>query len=296
MSSVRRARIIEFNGQQLRLLGVPNAKWRDLYYFVLVSRWRTLILFLATMYLVVNFIFAGLYMLGGDCIANAHPGSLWDAFFFSVQTWATIGYGGMAPKTRYADVLVAMESFSGLTSMSVITGLIFSKFAQPRAKVRFTKNLLVSRFDGRPVIMFRMGNMRGNQIVEAKLHVVFSTEVVTAEQQTFRKLIDLPLVRQSNAMFTLTWQAMHVIDGQSPFYDLSQDDIKECKVQIIVSLSGTDEQFNQTIHARHIYGPEDFVWNHRFEDVLGFDDGVRVIDYGCFDVLVPIENKLPNSI
>lgn len=292
MSSVKSARIIEFNGQKLRLLGVPTAKWRDMYYSVLVSRWRRLIFYLGLMYLFVNFVFAGLYLLGGDCIANAHPGSLWDAFFFSVQTWATIGYGGMAPKTRYADVLVAIESFSGLTSMSVITGLIFTKFAQPRAKVRFTKNVLMSRFDGRPVLMFRLGNMRGNQIVEARIHVVFTTEVQTAEGQTFRKLIDLPLVRQSNAMFTLTWQVMHVIDAQSPLYGLGQKDIIDGRIQVIVSMSGTDEQFNQAIHTRHVYEHPDFVWNHRFADVLGFENGVRVIDYGCFDALVPIENKL----
>lgn len=295
MATRHRGRVVEFNGQKLRLLGVPNARWRDMYYAVLVSRWRLIIFFLAGGYLLVNFVFACLYLLGGDCIANARPGSLWDAFFFSVQTWATIGYGGMAPKSRYADVLVAIESFSGLISMSVVTGLIFSKFAQPRAKVRFTKNILISRFDGRPVLMFRLGNMRGNQIVEARLHVVFSTEVVTAEKQVFRKLIDLPLVRQSNAMFTLTWQVMHIIDGQSPFYGLTHQDIADGKIQVIVSMSGTDEQFNQTIHARRIYMPEDFVWDHRFEDVIGFDDDVRVIDYGCFDILVPIENKPPKS-
>ncbi|MCX6118468.1 MAG: ion channel [Proteobacteria bacterium] len=281
-------RQIIFNGRPLLIRGIYVSKWSDIYYFFLSARWPTLFVILAAFYIIVNGIFAGLYLLGGDCILNARPGSLWDAFFFSVQTWATIGYGAMAPKTHYADILVAIESFSGLLSMSIVTGLVFAKFARPRSKVRFTQKILMSRFDGKNVLMLRLGNMRGNQIVEAKIRVVYAAESKTAEGQMFRRLLDLQLIRDSNALFSLTWQVMHVIDESSPLWQLTQSEFVNRKAQIIVSMAGTDEEFNQTVHARHIYGVDNIEWHQRFDDILTSENGVSVIDYQKFDHLVPL--------
>ncbi len=279
---------ISLNGQTISIVGLERTSfWSDFYYFVLVSSWRRILLLLACLYLIINFIFSGLYLLGGDCIANATPGSFWDTFFFSVQTYATIGYGAMAPKTRYADVLVAIESFFGLLSMSIVTGLVFSKFAQPKAKVRFTKNILISTFDGTPTLMFRMGNMRANQIVEARLLVVWSTERRTAEGVEFRKLQDLTLVRATTVLFSLSWTAMHIIDEKSPLYQVSMETLKDLKAELIVSFTGLDAEFNQTVHARKNYRPHDFVFGHQFADVLLRDpSGQRVVDYADFDTLL----------
>ena len=281
---------MRINGQQIGIVGLEaTSVWRDFYYIVLVSRWSRILALLAGMYLFVNVVFACLYLLGGDCIANATPGSFWDAFFFSVQTWATIGYGAMAPKTRYADVLVAIESFSGLLSMSLITGLVFAKFAQPKAKVRFTKNILITTFDGKPTLMFRMGNMRANQIVEAKLMVVWTSEAKTAEGPTFRKLLDLKMVRDTTVLFSLSWTAMHIVDESSPLFGMSTEALKAIKAQVVISLTGLDAEFNQMVHARKTYGASDFVWGQRFEDVLmPSADGMSVIDYRNFDMLVPL--------
>lgn len=281
-------RRIMFNGKPLLMRGVYASFWRDLYYFFLIAKWPVLIGMLAGFYLFVNGFFAALYVIGGDCILNARPGSWWDAYFFSVQTWATIGYGAMAPKTPYADVLVAIESFCGLMSMSLVTGLVFSKFARPRSKVRFTDKILISRFDAEPVLMFRLGNTRGNQIAEARIRVVYAAESVTAEGQTFRRLIDLPLVRESNSLFSLTWLVMHVINEKSPLYGMLDQDFMDRKVQFIVSLSGTDEEFNQTVHARNIYDIGAIERGTRFEDVISIENGLRVIDYMKFDHTVRI--------
>jgi inward rectifier potassium channel len=285
------SRVLTFNGSPIAIHGVEDSSsWRDFYYFVLVSPWPRILMLLAGLYLLTNVVFAGLYMLGGDCIANATPGSFWDAFFFSVQTWATIGYGAMAPKTRYADVLVAIESFSGLLSMSVVTGLVFSKFAQPKAKVRFTEKILVTKYDGKPTLMFRMGNMRGNQIVEARLMAVWTQEALTAEGVLFRKLQNLKLVRDTTVLFSLSWTVMHEIDETSPLYNMNLKDLEDKKVQIIISMTGLDEEFNQTVHARALYQPRQFVWGHRFEDVLGVDEnGMRCVDYRKFDQLVKLD-------
>ena len=122
----RHSKIMKINGSSVAIHGIEDSSsWQDFYYLELVSSWPRILMLLAGFYLVTNLVFACLFLLGGDCIERAVPGSFWDAFFFSVQTWATIGYGAMAPKTRYADILVAVESFSGLLSMSLVTGLVF---------------------------------------------------------------------------------------------------------------------------------------------------------------------------
>jgi inward rectifier potassium channel len=281
---------ISINGQPITIVGLERTSiWSDFYYFVLVSSWFRIIMLLAILYLSVNVVFAALYLLGGDCIDQATPGSFWDTFFFSVQTWATIGYGSMAPKSHYADVLVAVESFLGLLSMSVVTGLVFSKFAQPKAKVRFTKNILLSTFDGKPTLIFRIGNMRGNQIVEARLVVVWSTEGRTLEGVEFRKLQDLTLVRTTTVMFSLTWTAMHIIDESSPLFNVTSEMLKNSKAEVVVSLTGLDAEFNQTVHARTTYRASDFIWGDRFADVIGRDAaGQRLVDYREFDRLVTL--------
>jgi inward rectifier potassium channel len=281
---------ITINNQSMRIIGLEAPSiWRDFYFFVLVSPWYHIILLLSGLYLFINFTFACLYLLGGDCIEHARPGSLWDTFFFSVQTWATIGYGAMAPKTKYADILVGVESFSGLLSMSLVTGLLFSKFAQPKAKVRFTDKVLVTQFDGKPTLMFRMGNLRANQIVEARLMVVFTHETKTTEGVQFRKLEDLKLVRDSTVLLTLSWTALHIIDASSPLFNKSLDDLEKIKAQLVISLTGLDAQFNQTVHVRHQYNAQDFVWGHRFEDIIVVDESnERFVDYRNFDKLVEL--------
>ena len=192
--------------------------------------------------------------------------------------------------SRYADFLVAIDSFAGLLSMSVVTGLVFSKFAQPKAKVRFSDKILISRHEGKPTLMFRMGNMRGNQIVEARLMAVWTEESLTAEGVVFRNLQNLKLVCDTTVLFSLSWTVMHVIDETSPLFNLSAKDLEQKHAQLVISMTGLDEQFNQTVHARKIYQPEHFVWGYQFDDILGRDEfNMRCVDYRRFDQLVQLD-------
>ena len=138
--------------------------------------------------------------------------------------------------------------------------------------------------------MFRMGNMRGNQIVEARLMAVWTQEAVTAEGVVFRKLQNLKLIRDTTVLFSLSWTVMHEIDETSPLYNMTMKDLEDHKAQFVVSMTGLDEEFNQTIHARAIYSPHQFVWGHRFEDILGRDENnMRCVDYRKFDQLVKFD-------
>ncbi len=247
--------------------------------------WKTIVVFLA-FYLTVNTLFALAYMwLGG--IENARPGSFSDAFFFSIQTLATIGYGKMAPVGTAAHILVAIEALLGVLSVTMLTGLMFAKFARPTARVMFSKNAVVTTYEGKPCLMFRMANERANQIVEANLKVVVVRDEMTREGTSLRRMHDLKLIRSNSALFALTWLAIHEIDAQSPLHGATAESLRERGVQVIVALIGFDDTFSQTIHARHAYLPDEILFDARFADIITTSpEGRRQVDYSRFHDVV----------
>jgi len=268
--------------------GARNGLLDDLYLFLLVSSWPRLVVLLATAYLVTNSLFALAYLLEGHSLEHASAGSFSDAFFFSVQTMATIGYGYIIPHTLFANILVTVESLTGLFGLAVVTGLVFAKFSRPTARVLFSRVAVVTPRDGVPSLMFRMANQRGNQIVEARIHVVLALTETTAEGEVIRRLQDLEMARAQNALFALSWTAVHPITATSPFYRQTQESLAATEAEVIVSLTGIDESFSQTVHARHSYTADEIVWGARFVDILSrAPDGRRRIDYTHFHEVVP---------
>ena len=238
---------------------------------------------LAVLYVGSNCLFASAYLFASDSIRGGHPGSFADAFFFSVQTMATIGYGNLLPQTLWANVLVTVESLVGLLGLAVLTGLIFAKFSRPTARVLFSRVAVIAPWDGVPSLIFRIANQRGNQIVEARIHVVLARNEITAEGEIFRRLHDLDLVRNQTALFALSWTVLHPISDASPLHEATQASLAESEAEIIVSLTGLDESFSETVHARYSYRTDDIVWDARFVDILSrSSDGRRQIDYTRF--------------
>ena len=261
----------------------------DLYLVLLDASWPRVLIVFAVAFVAANAAFALAYLGSPEAIENARPGSFADAFFFSVQTMVTIGYGRMAPQSLLANVLVVVEAFSGPVGLAVMTGLIFAKFSRPTARVRFSRVAVVSRRDGIESLMLRMANERGNRIVEAQLHLVLARNETTAEGEPVRRFYDLDLVRTRSALFALTWTAVHPLTEQSPLHGVTPADLRAARAELIVSLVGFDETFSQTIHARHTYGPADLRWSVRFADVLvEGPDGVRGVDYARFDEVVAV--------
>jgi inward rectifier potassium channel len=259
-----------------------------MYHLLLVSSWPRLLGILALLYVAVNTGFALAYLIGGDGIAGARPGSFVDAFFFSVQTLATIGYGKMVPHSFLANVLVSVEALFGLVGVAMVTGLVFAKFSRPTARVLFSRVAVIAHRDGIPSLMFRVANARGNNIVEAHMHVVFARNETTAEGESVRRFYDLELARRQNTLFALSWTAIHPIGETSPFHRASRETLAAEGAQLIVSVIGFDESFAQTVHARHSYGVEDIVWGARFVDILSAGpDGQRLVDYRRFHDVVP---------
>jgi inward rectifier potassium channel len=276
---------------QVEVRGKDSRWYDDIYHSLLIIPWWQFFGLIALVFFIANAIFGGLFLLERGAIGGARAGSFEDAFFFSVQTLATIGYGSMYPATLYGHCVVTIEALFGLMSVALMTGLTFAKFARPTSRVLFAEHFIVSRVNGVPHVMFRMANWRGNLIVEAQLHVVILLEEHTREGDVFRRPTELALVRDRNATFILSWTAMHRIDEASPFFgDDPLAKLRAAKAQIFLSLSGLDETMGQTIHARHNYSLEDCVMNVRFADVVSPSiNGTRVLDYSKFHDLIPLK-------
>jgi inward rectifier potassium channel len=271
-------------------VGLERRPLGDLYHSLLNASWWLLGALVLVLYLASNVVFALGYIAGGDSIENARHGSFSDAFFFSVQTMATIGYGKWAPQTLLAHLLVTLEALVGLVGLALVTGLVFAKFSRPSARVIFSRVAVISPWNGTPSLMFRMANERANQIVEAQLRAVLARNEVTAEGQSVRRFYDLELSRKQNAIFTLSWTAIHPIDERSPLHGATRDTLKAMEGEIIASLVGIDDTFAQTVHARHSYIADEMVWGGRFADIISrLPDGRRVIDYRLFHDVVPAE-------
>jgi inward rectifier potassium channel len=271
-------------------MGAWYSYWRDPYHLLLTIPWTCFIILICTFYITINIFFSLAYWVGGDCIANAQPGSFLDLFFFSVQTLASIGYGAMYPKTTYANIIVTIEAMVGLMGIAVMTGLAFARFSKPTARVMFSRFVVIIPHEGVPTLMFRTANQRRNMILEAQMKVYLMRDEVTAEGQFMRRIHDLRLLRNQSPSFTLTWSVMHVIDESSPLYDMTTESLRQTNTLLIISMSGIDETVAQVVHARHTYGANEIVWNHRFVDIMHHTaDGHRYIDYKHFHDIQPLD-------
>lgn len=249
----------------------------DLYHSMLVIPWSRFFGVLTLAYIVGNAIFGAGYLACGDCIGATDPTSFLQAFSFSVQTMSSVGYGAMAPRTPMAFVLSDIEAFVGMLGMAIATGLLFSRFSKPSAKVTFSDRALVVTRDGERYLSFRLANERGNRIVEARIQVVLLFDEVSAEGQHLRRLVDLTLERSQNPVFAMTWTVLHRIDERSPFRHVSPENIQDRMVSLLVSLTGTDDTFNQSVTAQHFYVPADVRWGARFGDMLGTGESGRMV-------------------
>lgn len=268
-------------------MGDRRGLFFDFYARLLRARWPQVILLFALVYGVGNALFAGLYLAAGDAIQNARPGSFLDAFSFSVQTMATIGYGAMSPRGVAGNVLVLAESFVGLVALALATGIVFAKFARPRAGILFSRRAILAPRNGVPSLMLRLANGRGSDIADASVRVTALLSEVTREGEQLRRLHDLAVVRDRTPLLLMSWLVIHPIDEASPLHGLSETAWKD--VQIYANVTGIDGVYGQTVYAYHLYTPADVVRGGRFADVIRpLPDGRRELDLTKFhDVVEP---------
>jgi inward rectifier potassium channel len=269
--------------------GTKSAPFRDLYHRFLRLPWWAALTSIVVVFLGFNALFASLYRAIGG-VANARPGSFADAFFFSVQTMGTIGYGSMYPVTTATNLLVVAEAVVGLLVTALSTGLVFAKFSQSSARIVFSRHVTITPWDGVPTLMFRVSNERGNQIVEAQIRVVLTKTERTREGMTFYRLIDLPLVRDRSPAFTRSWSVMHTIGPSSILHGHTPESLKQIEAELLVSVVGVDDTSLQPVHARCTYADHEILWGARPVDVLiEREDGRLVLDMTRFHEVMETE-------
>ncbi len=284
--------IVRGRGARIRRVGMSDHPMRDIYHLALTISWARFLLVFLVLYLLVNLAFAGLYVADLGDISGARPGNFADAFFFSVQTLATIGYGGMTPADLYANILVTLESIVGITLVALATGLMFARFSRPTARVMFSEVAVIGPRDGVPTLMLRMANQRRNQILQANVVLSLLRDEMTEEGEVMRRFHDLKVQRASTPVFALSFTVMHEITPESPLYGETAQSLAAEDAELVISVTGIDETMSQTVHARHSWGANEIRFGHRFVDILGWlEDGSRAIDFTRFHDTETVPHK-----
>jgi inward rectifier potassium channel len=212
------------------------------------------------------------------------PGGAYiDYLYFSIETLSTAGYGDMHPQTHYGHFIATVELFTGIFSMSLMTGLIFARFSRPNARLLFVDNPVIAMHEGKPTLMVRFANERHNIIGNATARLWLFKNVTSVEGQSLRRFYELALARNESPALALSWTLFHTIDDESPLYGLSPADLKAANVSLVVVVSGYDVVAAHTVHARKSYDHPDIRHGHRYADIIGTSaDGRLRIDYGRF--------------
>jgi inward rectifier potassium channel len=275
----------------VRTIGQARSPFEDLYHGALLQPWWQFFVLAMSAWLAVITVFALAYYLSPGSISNVN--TFEGAFYFSVQTITTIGYGVMAPVTRVGNVIVTFEALTGTLLIALLAGATFAKFARPTARVLFSARAVVSPRNGVPHLMVRMANWRHNAVIDAQARFFVLVTETTREGDTTRRPMELKLLRDRAPFFSLTWTAMHPIDEDSPFRDPKiVERLRSEDAAIFVSVTAFDVTMAQTVSAQHQYPVAEIAWNARFADVIDVrPDGARVIDYTKFHEIVPISTE-----
>jgi len=275
--------VLRLGGREVIAEGLRLSFWADISHRCMTASWPAFIGGAALVFVAFNAVFAVLYWIGNQPIANVPGGAYIDYLYFSIETLSTAGYGDMHPQTHYGHFVAAVELFTGIFSMSLMTGLIFARFSRPRARLLFAENPVISSHDGKPSLMVRFANERHNIIGNATARVWMLRNELSLEGARFRRFYELALVRNEHPALALSWTLYHVLDEQSPLYGLDADDFNGQEVSLMVVVSGYDVVAAQTVHARRTYHHSDIRFGHRYADILDTSEDGRIkIDYGRF--------------
>ena len=254
------------------------------YHYFLTISWPKFLGYVAGAYVVLNAIFAAAFVAcGAGALTGFSNESATErftrAFFFSVHTLATIGYGNIVPVTFAANALVAFESLVGLLGFAIIAGIMFARFARPRAEVAFSEVAVIAPYRGRSALMFRIVNKKRNEIVEMEAKVLLARRK-RGGLATDREFIPLTLERERVVFFPLAWTIVHPIDEKSPLNTCSPDDLRDVDAELLVLLNGFDETFSQTVHTRSSYKADEIIWGAKFRNMFNpsDDDGTLSVD------------------
>ncbi|MBX9648420.1 MAG: potassium transporter [Xanthobacteraceae bacterium] len=278
-----KARVVRLAGREFVTEGLNLNFWSDLSHRCMTASWPGFIGGAAVVFVAFNAFFAFFYWIGDQPISNVPGGAYIDYLYFSIETLSTAGYGDMHPQTHYGHFIATVELFTGIFSMSVMTGLVFARFSRPSARLLFAENPVISDHEGERTLMIRLANERHNIISNANARLWLFKNLVSKEGESFRRFYELPLSRNESPALALSWTLFHIIDEASPLYGLTAEELEANNIALAVVVSGYDVVAAQTVHARKSYDHSDIRIGHRYAGILDTtEDGRLRVDYGRF--------------
>jgi len=253
----------------------------NLYHTLISMSWKTFTALTLLLYFLSNVVFGILYAgLGAESLVDTSTtpteNLLLRGFFFSVQTFATIGYGTIHPVGIVTNLLVTIESYYSMIVTALITGIVFARFARPTARVIFSRTAVVAPYRGIEGLMFRLVNGRSNQLIEVEAKVMFARFLKEGDK-IVRRFDFLELERDRVAFFPLAWTIVHPINEKSPLYGLTIEDLEKTDAEILILLSATDETFASVVHTRSSYKPSEIRFGHKFVNLYNnVENGERI--------------------
>jgi inward rectifier potassium channel len=288
-------RIINHDGEfNVRRRGTT---WRDVhpYLFMLNASFPVFATLIFTGFLVANALFALIYVkIGVEHLQGADmrtPLSRFlSAFFFSAQTFTTVGYGRLSPDGVLTNLVASLQALLGLMALAIGTGLLFGRFSRPAARLAFSKQMIVAPYQAVTSLQFRLANRRSNNLMEIETRLIMST-VETTESGPVRRFTTLKLERNFVQFLPLSWTIVHPIDESSPLWGHGPEFFKKHQVEFLVTIKAFDDTFFQTVHVRHSYRFEEVVWGARFVPAFEPDaKGEMLLDLGKLSEIAPVEN------
>jgi inward rectifier potassium channel len=271
------------NNRKFRTIGGEKAFWSDLFHRALTANFLTFICASFSFFVFNNMCFAALYFLDQSAVSNVVSPRLLNLFFFSIEAFTTVGFGDMHPASTWVHMVFSLEGFVSVIETAALTGLIFERFSRPRARILFAKNPVIGSYDGSPHLMLRLANSRNNILSDASVQLWVLRNEENALGERFRRFHELPLLRQQNPTFILSWTLFHKIDSKSLLFDLNATSFEKQNYQLIVTIKGVDATSSQEMRARQIYGHEQVLWGHQYQDILSLsENGETTLDYRKF--------------
>lgn len=259
---------IRVGNQELIKVGALRFDLRDPYRVAVIVSWPVFFAGLFVTEIALNVIFALLYIAEPGSIANARPGHFGDAFFFSIETLATVGYGVFSPATTWGHVVSAAEIMVGLAFTAIMTGLIFVRFSRPKPNVLFADNAVVTTHDGKPTLMIRLAYARTGLVVDAEAHVYAIVLNQTREGRTFRFPHELQLARARTPLFVLSWTLMHTIDEHSPLHGLAAEDLIAQDVRLTITIEAREHALTRDFFEVKSYGANEVLFGMAYADMI----------------------------
>ncbi|MBV9997898.1 MAG: ATP-sensitive inward rectifier potassium channel 10 [Verrucomicrobia bacterium] len=283
---MRRPRHIRVRSGQFEFvkLNAQQVDWRDTYHSILTLSWPGFAGLVFGLYLLINVIFATLYVLSPHAVAEMSPGSFSDAFFFSVETLATVGYGHMYPESLYGHLITMLEIVVGMFGLAVITGLIFVRFSRPTARIHFSKVAVIAPFDGVPHLMIRVANLRHQAMVEPEFRMFMIRSAITAEGEEVRRFRSLKLDFDRLVAFPAVLTVRHRIDEDSPLFGMTPEDFQQQDIRVTASIVGVDTVIVAPVQSFGDYNYDQIEWSRRFVEIYDENEaGDWTVDYGRID-------------